>query len=260
VSLFVSSLLRPWPLGLLAVGLGLGAALGSLLAAGMGIVAAAAAAGAGTLDPTRRALHRLARTPGIDAATVSGIRATSERLRRLRARPGAGQEAYRALEQLDACHKGFLAFTDVLDSRFARGELTFGRYLEAGRQVYLAALDRIGNAATALEAVAPIDGARIRAELRQHERRTDANADGAEQRRGDALRDQVAALDIGLEDARARLADADLAIAELTAAAGALSRVETQRRLAAGESADSILELKALAERAHLYALPGSER
>lgn len=257
MSLFLACLARPLPLALLALGLAVGALAPSVLAAALGAGAALVVAGIGTLDATRRVLHRLARAPGIDASTVDGIRALRGRLGALRARAGVGQEAYRALEQLDACHQGFLAFIEVLGTRFASGELTYGRYLDAGRQVYLTALDRIGRATTALEAIAPVDAPRLRAELRQAERREAADEDA--QRRRDALRDRVAALDAGLEDARTRLTDSDLAIAELTAAAGALSRVETQRRLAAGEPAESVLELKALADRAHLYAMPGRQ-
>jgi hypothetical protein len=250
---FAKNLLRPIPLVLIVLGTALGVTLGSVAiaisGAGLAIVAAAAA----SLDPRRRLLHRLARAPGIDTGVLAQARAIRRRLSRLKSRPAVGQEAFRALDQLDACHRGYLALGDVIAERFDTGELTFGRYLGAAREVYLGCLDGIARAATALEAGGGVDAPRLRSELRQLERR--APDDGGHDR-VKALRARIDALEASVEDARQTLAANEAALADMSGAAGALSRIETRRGLASADTATGLRELQILTERAALYALP----
>lgn len=168
------------------------------------------------------------------------------------AKPGLERVASRALEQLDLAHAKFLDFESMLASRFNPTELTHGRYLGSGEQVYLSVLDGLGRARTALSAAASVDADYLRAGLRRLRRLESPSPD--ELRELSSLEEREQAREAQLARAGAALAANEEALTRLTGATSALADIETHRGFADLDADEAMQELESLAQRAHRYS------
>jgi hypothetical protein len=174
-------------------------------------------------------------------------------LKSARMTSGAEQLGMQAHDQLRSLARNFISYRNVLRQRFAPGELTHGRYLNAGEQVFLAALDDLQRVAVQLQGLGGIDIDQIRAQLRIAERQDSPSA--AEARERDTLRERLALRDDEMEAVRGLLASNEEALTQLSAAHAALARVRTTHGLARSESDSAMAELEVLSERAKVYEI-----
>lgn len=218
---------------------------------GVGLAAWRARGGAARLE---QALSGL--SVAIDEQARARLDMLGDRLRRARATPGAEQLGMQAAEQFDSLCAGFLALRGLLAERFAPGEITHARYLRAGEQVFLAALDDLGRTAAQLESLASVDIERLRAQTRMLERRKEPSA--AEVRELETMRERMSLREEETEGVRALLASNEESLTRLSSAQAALARIKTQRGMAKLESDDAMSELEALSARAEIYSIKRS--
>ena len=93
----------------------------------------------------------------LDEQLLKDLRDLPGVLSKARMQGGVEQIAMQAHEQLATLVKGFQAFKTVLRQRFDPAEMTHGRYLRAGEQVFLSALDDLNRTGTQLQALATMD-------------------------------------------------------------------------------------------------------
>jgi hypothetical protein len=166
---------------------------------------------------------------------------------------GAEQLGMQAYEQLTALCNSFLTYRKVLSRRFNTGELTHGRYLKAGEQVFLAAMDDLDNTTTQLQGLATVDIDQIRAQLRILERK-EAPTDN-ETRERDTLRERMQVRTTAEDNVRGLLASNEQALTQLSAAHASLATIRTERGLAELEANSAMQQLEELSKRAGRYAI-----
>lgn len=256
---YLRAALRPAPLiafGVAAVAMSAGLWLtgAAALLLGLGLAARAARG----IDARLRAALA-GSSVVLDPALRQRLAALPAELRSARRITGAEQLGMQAFQQLQDLTAAFLAYRHLLGARFSRGELTHGRYLRAGEQVFLAALDDLLRAVAALRGLATLDPDQLRAQLRILERRDDLSA--SETRELEALRERAALREAEVEALRGLLAANEQALTQLAAAHAALRAVRTERGMAELESHHAMLELEELSQRVQRYDInPARQR
>jgi hypothetical protein len=194
-----------------------------------------------------------------------GVTGTVRRLRRRAAeRRDAGADPVPALrrdlarlpdprpaQQLTAVIEKGDNFTDVLGRRLDAGEMTYARYLTAGRQVVAAVVHNLSEVSLAYESIRTIDAPGVErrlAELRPATGRAAERECHTLVARLDLWRSQQERIDD-------LLADNEAAMTALAATATAISR--TPMGTPAADSDVATAELEGLAERASRYAADG---
>jgi hypothetical protein len=196
---------------------------------------------------------------------AAGVTGTVRRLRRQAAeRRDAGADPIPALrrdlarlpdprpsQQLTAVLERGENFTDVLGRRLDAGEMTYARYLTAGRQVVAAVVHNLSEVSLAYESVRTIDAPGVERRLRELQ---PAAGRAAERERHtltarlDLWRSQQERIDD-------MLVDNEAAMTALAATATAISR--TPMGTPAADADVATAELESLAERASRYAADG---
>ncbi|MGF1664482.1 MAG: hypothetical protein ACFCVG_18805 [Kineosporiaceae bacterium] len=142
-------------------------------------------------------------------------------------------------------------FTDVLGRRLDAGEMTYARYLTAGRQVVAAVVHNLSEVSLAFESIRTIDAPGVERRLRELQPGTGRAAERERHTlmaRLDLWRSQQERIDD-------LLADNEAAMTALAATATAISR--TPMGTPAADSDVATAELEGLAERASRYAADG---
>lgn len=189
----------------------------------------------------------------LDAQLSEQLRELAPSLRKARLLAGVEQVAGRAYEQLENLVKGYLAYREVLRKRFNTGEMTHGRYLKAGEQVFLSALDDLNSSGTQLEAIASMDFESMRSQRRRLQRKE--VLDEPDERQLSALEGRFAEYEQQMGLVRGWLASNEEALTQISAATGTLARTRTQQGLAQLESETAMLQLEELSARAKVYAV-----
>ncbi|MCB1741423.1 MAG: hypothetical protein KDK91_13695 [Gammaproteobacteria bacterium] len=258
---FASRLFTRWPLLALGVFALVWLATGLMLFLIAGVLLALVVAFALHSLPGAASGRRAAQlVERVDERMLAAMRA---RLRSVSARLGGSTIALEAIGQLDNANQRLVGFVEVLERRFDPKELTFGRYRAAAEQVYLSVIDGLDALCTNLESVADVDVTQLKSDLRRLSR---------EQGNGDSVHDEArgaahspkqqalqAQLDLHqqqLDAARGIMASNETALAELTASAAKLARVDTGRGLASSEAEAAVGDLVRLADQAGRYASP----
>lgn len=184
-------------------------------------------------------------------ALLADLEMLERQLRDVERAPGLQSVGRQASEQLDTVHQKFLGFKDVLADRFGTGEMTYGRYFESAKQVYLSVIDGLRKSATMLRGIRAVDLDHIRSKLRHFERRpTLTDAEHHEIR---ALENRLRIHEQELESVRAILSDNEHAITQMVEATVALANVETAPALASMDTKSALTELEELALRSRKY-------
>ena len=189
----------------------------------------------------------------LDQRLMNDLHALAPLLSKARMQSGSEQIALQAHEQLAQLVKAFDAFKAVLRQRFDPSEMTHGRYLKAGEQVFLSALDDLNRAGTQLQALATMDVERMRAQKRQLERIKER--DEASDRELAAVNARYEAHDAQLNEVRSWLISNEEALTQLSAATGTLAKIRTSQGLAQIESNQAMMQLEELSARAKIYSI-----
>ena len=189
----------------------------------------------------------------LDAQLMSDLRALAPLLSKARMQSGTEQVALQAHEQLAQLVKAFHAFKSVLRQRFAPSEMTHGRYLKAGEQVFLSALDDLNRAGTQLQALATMDLERMRAQKRQLERNKER--DETSERELAAVNARYESHEAQMNEVRGWLTSNEEALTQLSAATGTLAQIRTSQGLAQIESNQAMIQLEELSARAKIYSI-----
>lgn len=253
ISRFLKAFAAPWSLLILGLGAGGGWLLGAAWPVVLGAVLSATLAARRAASGPARALDAV--TAALEPPARQALEQLRDDLAKMARTPGLERIASRALEQLDLAHGKFVDFGDMLSSRFSSTELTHGRYLGSGEQVYLSVLDGLGQARTALQAAASVDPDYLRAGLRRLRRIENPSVDEA--RELSSLEERQRTRDEQLTRAGAALAGNEEALTRLTGATAALAGIETRRGLAALDGDQAMRDLEHLAQRAERYAVGG---
>lgn len=157
----------------------------------------------------------------------------------------------RPLQQLEAVVDKGQNLTEVLGRRLDAGEMTYARYLTAGRQVVSAVVTNLSEVSLAYESVRTIDAPGVDRRLRDLQ---SAHGRAAERERHTltARLDLWRAQQERIDDL---LADNEAAMTALDATATAISR--TPMGMSATDSDAATAELEGLAARASRYAADG---
>lgn len=156
-------------------------------------------------------------------------------------------------EQLTLLRQKLDGLVGVLKRRLHAGELTYGRYLGAGEQVYLAAIDNLKEVAVALTSANAIDPDYIGKRLEQL-----AKGEGGGVERSDevvALEGRRALLEQHSRKVAQLVAENETAITALAKTTAALAETKTGRGGASMDARAAMAELEALASRASRYAV-----
>ena len=189
----------------------------------------------------------------LDERLMADLRELAPTLSKARMQSGAEQIALQAHEQLAQLVKAFHAFKSVLRQRFDPSEMTHGRYLKAGEQVFLSALDDLNRAGTQLQALATMDIERMRAQKRQLERNQDR--DEASERELAAINARYESHEGQMNEVRGWLTSNEEALTQLSAATGTLAQIRTSQGLAQIESNQAMVQLEELSARAKIYSM-----
>jgi hypothetical protein len=177
-------------------------------------------------------------------------------LKRARSIAGAEQLGMQAYEQLMAMCKRFIGLRKLLGERFSPSEMTYGRYLSASEQVFLAGLDDLQRCATRLESLASVDVERLKAQRRMLERQeTKEELSEGQARELETLRERMSLHEDESNNLSGLLANNEQSLTQMSNAQSALGRIDTSRGLAKLDSSDAMAELEALSERAEQYAV-----
>jgi hypothetical protein len=189
----------------------------------------------------------------LDERLMSDLRELAPLLSNARMQSGAEQIALQAHEQLAQLVKAFAAFKSVLRQRFDPSEMTHGRYLNAGEQVFLSALDDLNRAGTLLQAMATMDLERMRAQRRQLERNKER--DDPSERELAAVNARYESHEAQMNEVRGWLTANEEALTQLSAATGTLAQIRTSQGLAQIESNQAMMQLEELSARAKIYSI-----
>lgn len=155
-------------------------------------------------------------------------------------------------EQLTLLRQKLDGLVGVLKRRLHAGELTYGRYLGAGEQVYLAAIDNLKEVAVALTSANAIDPDYIGKRLEQL-----ADGQGDDSSQSDevvALEGRRALLEQHSRKVAALVSENETAITALAKTTAALAETKTGRGAASMDAGAAMAELEALAKRVGRYA------
>ncbi len=189
----------------------------------------------------------------LDERLMADLRELAPTLSKARMQSGAEQIALQAHEQLAQLVRAFVSFKRVLRQRFDPSEMTHGRYLKAGEQVFLSALDDLNRAGTQLQALATMDIERMRAQKRQLER--NQARDEASERELAAINARYESHEAQMNEVRGWLTSNEEALTQLSAATGTLAQIRTTQGLAQLESNQAMVQLEELSARAKIYSL-----
>ena len=155
-------------------------------------------------------------------------------------------------EQLTLLRQKLDGLVGVLKHRLHAGELTYGRYLGAGEQVYLAAIDNLREAAVALTSANAIDphyiGKRLKALA------SGRNEEPVQSDEVAALEGRKALLEQQTQKVADLIAENEVAITALARTAAVLADTKTGRGEASMDARSAMAELEELANRAGRYA------
>ncbi|NKC13158.1 MAG: hypothetical protein GKR94_13445 [Gammaproteobacteria bacterium] len=189
----------------------------------------------------------------VDDAARQRLTALVPGLRAARSVSGAERLGMQAYAQLTALCRGFISYRKVLSRRFSPVELTHGRYLKAGEQVFLAALDDLDRTAARLQGLAAVDVDQVRAQLRMLERLEKPSENEARER--DTLRERLRLRGEEEDGVRGLLASNEQALTQLSAAHSSLARLRTERGVAQLEADSAMRQLEELSKRAQRYSI-----
>ncbi|MBT6276382.1 MAG: hypothetical protein HOI95_19890 [Chromatiales bacterium] len=178
-------------------------------------------------------------TDNLDRLAVERIQSLEQDLRKL----GAQQ----AIDQLRGLRDKLASLTGVIEHRLNAGELTFSRYLNTAKQVYLSAVDNLQEVVIALTSIDSLDRAALsEREQALHQRPDDSSA----VRELESVQQRVRLLDEQNAKVAGLLADNEAAMTALTNTAAALADVVTKHGHATVDAPTAMAELEALASRA----------
>lgn len=253
MSAFAKELLRAPPVVGVVTGVAL-AAFGAWFTGGVVVLASVlwARRRAGTIK--YRLMASLQGTAAaVDPALAAQLDELPELLGNARLLSGVEQLAGQAYEQIGNLVDSYLAYRKVLGQKFSTGEMTYGRYLGAGQQVYLGGLDNLNRIGTHLQALAAMDFESMRNRKRRLERQE--TLDEAGERELSALNDRFAEYEAQNAQIRQWLAATEEALTQIAAATSTLATVRTQQGLAELERETAMMQLEELSSRVSIYSL-----
>ena len=156
------------------------------------------------------------------------------------------------VKQLDKLKKEIANLERVIRQRFHEGELTYARYLGTAQQVYLGAIDRLGEIAIALQSIQTIDIADVTKCIK--ELRGDNIPDEKQETEITALEERQSLHIEQTEKAEKLLGENEAALTMLSKTAASLANTQTEKGRATMDMESAMEELRSLASKAGMYA------
>jgi hypothetical protein len=175
------------------------------------------------------------------------MRVLDRELRDLKFDPG--------IAQIERLREKYNAFAELLRRKLDPEEMTFGRYLGMGEQVFLGGLDNLARISDALKGFSTNDAADIKKRI--HDLKNDGIDSKAQDQEESALRARLALMDQQQEKVFRWLAENEEAMTILDRVMAGVAEMNTTQS-ASMSMEDAMKELEALAARAHSYG-SGSE-
>lgn len=198
------------------------------------------------------AMSRAASTPGTpEDASRKALKRSLSRLQFLEHVDPLIAE--RAFTQYEASEERFERFQELLDTKFERTELTYGRYLSAAENLHRAVLDHLRDVAGMLNSLDALDAPAARRDLARLEARGASSED--ETRTQEGLRERLAIAERTTSEVRARLSFNEEALTEMDRVNLALASIKTSKHDAGIDLESTLEEVRVLAERAKKYSM-----
>jgi len=169
-----------------------------------------------------------------------------------------GQGFDEGVKQLQQLHRKLASLTEVLRRRLSAGELTYGRYLGAAEQVYLAAVDNLRDVGVALRSVSAIDLDYIDARLEELEK-PEVFLSERDRKEIDTLRKRRALFVAQMQKVKELVAQNEAAMTVLDKTATVFATTRTAKGEADMDAGVAIADLERLAERIGRYSAGGRE-
>ena len=167
-----------------------------------------------------------------------------------------GQGFDEGVEQLRQLQRKLASLSEVLQRRLKAGELTYGRYLGAAKQVYLAAVDNLRDVGVALRSVSAIDLDYIDGRLAELEKPAASLPEG-DLKEIDTLRKRRLLFVDQMQKVKELMAQNEVAMTVLDKTATVFATTRTAKGEADMDAGTAIADLERLAERIGHYSARG---
>lgn len=168
--------------------------------------------------------------------------------------PGTEELVQQAKAQFPMLNSKFDGFRALLADKFAPTEITYGRYLGSGEQLYLSVLDQLNHVVSLFKSIDSSDMAYAK-------RRIDSLKKNPEILSPDdrdelvALEKRVSIVNQCLKDIDVILSRNEEALTALELAKASIASIQTSKGQASAQLPDTIKDLEDLAQRAKQYAI-----
>jgi hypothetical protein len=170
------------------------------------------------------------------------MRVLNRELRELKFDPG--------IAQIDRLREKYNAFAELLQRKLDPDEMTFGRYLGMGEQVFLGGLDNLARISDALKGFSTNDAEEIKKRI--HDIKTDGIESQAQDQEESALEARLKLMDQQREKVFHWLAENEEAMTAFDRVMAGVAEMNTTQS-ASMNIEDAMKELESLAARAHSY-------
>jgi len=153
------------------------------------------------------------------------------------------------VRQLPRLGAKFQNFTEILESKLDKTEMTYGRYLGLAEQVYLGALDNLQEVASMTKSLSSMDADYIHVRLKELAR--DKSSDAREEEA--TLHERLDLLKKTQDDIQDLISDNESAMTSLDKTTTELARIKTRKGQANVDLEVAMKELEIMASRAQLY-------
>jgi hypothetical protein len=164
---------------------------------------------------------------------------------------GAEQYGRQGLEQFALIEKKHQRLRELLQKKFAVGELTYGSFLGAAEQVYLSVLDNLLRIASFIQSAETIDPQYIASRIENVQGLKKVTE--ADEREWQALKKQLELRDNQLEQVNVLITENEESIIAMDETIAAIAKVQTGKGLAEVDVQSAITHLQEIAGRTKLF-------
>lgn len=164
---------------------------------------------------------------------------------------GAEQYGRQGLEQLALIEKKYQRLRELLQKKFAVGELTYGSFLNAAEQVYLSVLDNLQKIVSLIQGAETIDPEYIAARIDNVQALKKITE--ADEREWQALKKQLELRDSQHEQVNILITENEESMIAMDETIAAIAKVQTGKGLAEVDVQSAINHLQEIAGRTKLY-------
>ncbi len=178
----------------------------------------------------------------------------SKSLKEIASTPGTEELVQQAKAQFPMLNSKFEGFRSLLADKFAPTEITYGRYLGSGEQLYLSVLDQLNHVVTLFKSIDSSDMAYAKKRMDSLKKNA-ANLSPDDRDELVALEKRVSIVDQCLKDIDVILSRNEEALTALELAKASIASIQTSRGQTSAQLPDTIKDLEDLAQRAKHYAI-----